>query len=252
VFAHAANVLIGDDLWTLLPGSQLDAPFGIRLAEWPDRFERLAPPGARVHVRAGHMGIGRSVIDCRTATRWSPQPIRRSADPLDAPLQFVERRARPRAWCESQAMADDLLHALRRSQSGRHLEAARIVSRNVGRGPGLTPAGDDVLVGAITVLVSGASGPVDDGVLPSLTSMLSEAWHTTSEISRHLLSQAVRGLPGQGLHDLSKSLLEGARVEVLDDALDRVLATGATSGADACLGMISACRYAFLEERFAA
>lgn len=252
VFDHAVNVLIGDDLWTVLPRPRLETPFGLRLAAWPERIQSVAPVGGRVHVRAGYVRIGAAVIDCRTATRWSPSPIRPTREPLGASLAFLERRARPRAWCGSPAVADDLANALRGFSSGRTLDAVCAVRRIVGRGPGLTPSGDDVLAGAITLLASGTAGPAGDRAWAWLASIVSRMWHTTSDISRHLLTQAVRGLPGRGLHDLIKSLLEGAPVEVLGDALDSALSMGATSGADACLGVVAACRYAWLGERPAA
>jgi hypothetical protein len=75
---------------------------------------------------------------------------------------------------------------------------------------------------------------------------------TTSDISRHLLSQAASGLPGRALHDLGQALIEGAPPDIFSAAIALVLDTGATSGADACMGFAAACRSFFLNTELAA
>jgi glycerate kinase len=61
-----------------------------------------------------------------------------------------------------------------------------------------------------------------------------------------LLTQATRGLPSRAIHDLAAAVVEGAAEPVLEDALQVVLGIGCSSGADACMGMIAACRFSFL------
>jgi hypothetical protein len=59
------------------------------------------------------------------------------------------------------------------------------------------------------------------------------------------LTQAARGLPSRAIHELGAAVIEGAADPVLEGALQVVLGTGCSSGADACTGMIAACRLAF-------
>ncbi len=138
-------------------------------------------------------------------------------------------------------MARDVVEALSDSDA----DLALAVRRTVGRGPGLTPAGDDVLVGIFSVLASGSAASACAQAASRLTKALMPVIHTTSDVSRHLLRQAGRSLPGRALHDLGRAVIEGASHEVLTDALDRVLETGCTSGADACLGLAAACDFSF-------
>jgi hypothetical protein len=158
-----------------------------------------------------------------------------------ARIEQVEQRALGRAWPRSAALASELAKALGSSDA----ELARAVSRSMGSGPGLTPAGDDVLVGMLTVLTSVAAGPAARPLASRLVGALTAVSHTTPDISRHLLEQAARGLPGRALHELGKALWEGAPDDVLAAALESVLDTGCTSGADASLGLCAALRLSF-------
>lgn len=245
-FETAVNLLIGGELWTLLEASRPDAPLGIRLEF---RMAGLGlEPGDRVTVRAGYLRVGDWTIDCRCAGRWSPCRWGEPVSGLAARLALVEGVARPRALSESADMAGAVMAALR----GTDAEIGNVVRTVVGRGPGLTPAGDDVLVGVFALLTSGAAGEVGAIAAARLASAVEPLLHTTTEISGHLLRQAARGLPGRALHDLGQALGEGASHERTSTALQRVLATGATSGADASLGVAAAFRACFLNIQSAA
>jgi hypothetical protein len=104
----------------------------------------------------------------------------------------------------------------------------------------------------LTFLTSGATGQVAAEAASRLVVALDAVLHSTSDVSRHLLTQAARGMPGRALHELGRVLCEGAPDDVLSDALEWVLDTGCTSGGDACLGLVAACRFSCLDaERLA-
>lgn len=249
-FDRAVNLLIDGELWTLLDAARPDAPFGIRLAPGPGGCGVRA--GDRVHVRAGCLSVGHVVVDCRAASRWTPAPWPQPAAGLGVRLAALERMTNPRAWPESIFMATDVADALRRSGSGSDADLASAVRRTVGRGPGLTPAGDDVLVGVFAVLTSGVAGATDDRAASRLASAMAGPLRSTPDISRHLLDQASRGLTGRALHDLGKTVMEAAPDNLLAGAVERVFDTGGSSGADACMGLVAACRLSFASRRAAA
>ncbi len=248
-FDRAANVLMEGELWTVLgtvPGTvRPDAPFGIRLAPGGGTARLHVRATDPVNVRAGHVSVGRLIIDCRTATRWVPTGWTRPAPGLEARLCKLEQRARSRAWSESASMAKDVTEALGNAGAADDAELAAAVRRTIGRGPGLTPAGDDVLVGILGVLGSAAAGPASVSSRSRLIGALAPVLASTSDVSRHLLDQVARGLPGSALHDLGRAVIEGAPDAVLANALDALLDTGCTSGADACMGLAAACRLVF-------
>lgn len=101
-----------------------------------------------------------------------------------------------------------------------------------GLGPGLTPAGDDLLCGW-ACLLHRARRPEAGALSVAITSLPDSA---TTPLSRHFLRWAARGVAGEHHLAWADGLLRG------DDRrfLDRLLAHGATSGADWAAGALLA------------
>ncbi|MBL8350540.1 MAG: DUF2877 domain-containing protein [Burkholderiaceae bacterium] len=261
VFDRAVNLLVGGELWTVFGPDHPDSPFGLRLAAGGLATLRGLRAGDPVQVRAGRAGLGRQVIDGRAAARWAPKPWPTVAAGLAQRLDAVSEAARARAWPGSeplanavmQALVQALMQALPACGAGSGPGLAEAVRRTVGRGPGLTPAGDDVLVGILTLLSSSTAGEAGARATARLAEALAPRLRSTTDLSRHLILQAARGRPGGALQALGQALLGGATGDGLRAALEPVLATGATSGADACVGLVAACRLVFpAAERIAA
>lgn len=99
-----------------------------------------------------------------------------------------------------------------------------------GLGPGLTPAGDDVLAGVLLARrVLG--GP---GAEPELRAVAGGV--ATTELSAALLAWAARGQAVEPVHDLLGALAAGDRLAAAA-GVERVAALGASSGADLLLGL---------------
>lgn len=244
VFDRAVNLSIGPDLWTIIGDAARLSPFMICLTcpcPASSSDVRLGTrPGEAVFARAGFLRIGASVIDCRAASRWSGATWTTATEGLNARLTLSAGRIRAVAWTEAGAMAADVLGAL---WSGQPDLLHQRLARTVGRGPGLTPSGDDVIVGILAALT--LSPELRDG--PRLARKLARALAphlgTTTEISRHLLVQAGQGRFARPLHELGMALHAPAPERDLFNAIDRALAVGGTSGADTCMGLICAMRH---------
>ena len=249
VYAHAVNLVVDGELWTITSARRPDLPFGIRVAH--DSFDAIAlRRGDRVSVRAGFVGIGTAaVIDCRTVPRWTPAAHGAPAPGLQERLGVVSQAARGHAWDASARMADEMVDAVcRRRPMGATVRGV------IGRGAGATPAGDDVLVGIFAVLASPHAGPAGAVAAGELWRAMSPLLKGTTELSAHLLGQAARGLLARPLHELVGALCSAAGPVPLDALARRVVDAGATSGADTCMGVIAAARAFLLEttERAAA
>lgn len=230
VFAGAVNLRFDEAWWTLLAADRPDQPSSIRLA--PDTPDLPAVrTGDPAEVRAGHLRAGNAVVDCRTATRWIPGPWPPAVPGFQGRLHQLERAALPRAWAGAAAMARDVCEALDEDEDA----LADATRRVIGRGPGLTPSGDDVLVGLLTGL-----GVRHVATRERLARAFAPALPTTTSLSRHLLEEAALGLPGRPLHELVAALLSGVHFAA---AMQSAMAVGATSGADTALGLVAGCRH---------
>jgi hypothetical protein len=252
VFAHAVNVEIRGDMWTLLGAERADLPFSIRVASMDFNSLGLCR-GNPVNVRSGFIGVGprstRIVVDCRAAPRWTPARQVKPAPGLGKRLGTLSAVASPLAWYGSIRMAYAVVSALSNPDA---LED--VVSGVVGCGPGCTPAGDDVLVGILAVLSLPHSGVTGSAALQSLHRSLRPLLPTTTDISRHLLRQAADGLVGRAVHELVCALIGNPGSPALREAVHKVVDTGATSGADMCVGLVASARSFLLthDEREAA
>ena len=243
-YAHAVNLEMRGDLWTLLAADRSDLPFGIR-----STLQGLAVLGLRrgdpVSVRSGYVGIGRGstrvVVDCRAAARWVPAVPDSHAPGLEQRLRIVAAATSDCCWHGSAEMAHDVMSAL-----GEPDALGEVLARVVGRGPGLTPSGDDVLVGILSVLTSPMSLMSRPGPVESLVRLLRPLLPTTTDVSGHMLRQAANGYFGRDVRELSAALIGGRLSEQLAASVRRVVESGATSGADACAGMLAAAQLFFL------
>ena len=237
VFARAVNLMMGSELWTLMAADKTDLPFGIRLATAD--FDVLGlHNGEPVNVRAGFVSIGSGstgrVVDCRAAPRWLPSRHVKTEPGLASRLAVVATAASDRSWHESARMAQAVRSALDVSAA-----LGDVLGKVVGRGPGSTPSGDDVLVGILAVLNSSHSGAAGARAAESLSRAILPLLWTTSDVSGQLLRQAVKGLFSRDVHELVLALLGNPAPQQLRNTIRRVIETGATSGADTCMGLLA-------------
>ena len=131
---------------------------------------------------------------------------------------------------------------------------ATVLGCVVGHGPGSTPSGDDVLVGIFAVLTASRSGAAGAAAARSLDRDDAPALPGTTDISMQLLRQASRGLVGRAVHELICAIFGETNLQALRIAIQRVVETGATSGADTCMGLLAFAPSYFLsdDERAAA
>lgn len=109
-----------------------------------------------------------------------------------------------------------------------------------GLGIGLTPAGDDFLMGVLMAFWLGLVNPT-----PYIESLISGAVGRTGRLSMALLDSAGRGEASQGWHTLVRAITRRQAQSILP-AVMVILGAGHTSGADALFGFMvglrSVCR----------
>jgi hypothetical protein len=184
-------------------------------------------PGAPVVGRAGHLLLGDMVIDVRTANVWSPPAAPRSG------VRAVP--ARSSAAHVDTELVDELVDALASPDVTR---LSGVLLRLVGNGVGLTPSGDDAIVGILAVLHRCVAPDVSARALDALAVLLGPVLDRTTAISAHFLRLAVRGEFGERLVTVVDACCTPSGPD--PDGVDRLLSTGATSGADTLVGVAAA------------
>ena len=107
-----------------------------------------------------------------------------------------------------------------------------MAARLIGLGPGLTPSGDDVLVG-----IEAALHALDRPTAGFLARALGDVEDRTTAVAATLLLHAAAGEFAERLQVLLRALL-GPDDGTIAAAVDRAAAWGATSGTDCLLGVL--------------
>jgi hypothetical protein len=239
VYAHTVNLeLDGPDRWLSLHGpGPLASPFGIACATLPAGAPAVGAPveiGPGPRLRAGALRIRLDGARVATGALPSAGPRPSLARCLDAArageapgiLEIVAALARdealPGTWLARLA-GPALAHLARATGAGETAACIAAATRLLGLGPGLTPAGDDCVMGWITGLrVGGAAGRRLAARVER--PLLAGAAARTGPLSRAFLAAALRGEVAEPVW---------AFVAAPDaPRLAGLLAMGATSGRD--------------------
>lgn len=241
VFPHAVNLTMADGrlLAVHAPGP-LRAPFALALDRWP--LPGPVMPGDPVALEHGNLRIGANSVGLGTAALVSLQPGQPPGSPAGGVMytaHTAERVAQgltlepwpPTAQAlrtpHADAIARRLADGVARGDAAAFTEAATAL---VGFGEGLTPAGDDVVVGALAAVHAMGHPLAADR---DVAERLSHAARTrTTDVGREFLLHALDGEFAECVLDAVSADRDRARRGVT-----ALLAHGASSGADTLCGV---------------
>ncbi|MGI9511067.1 MAG: DUF2877 domain-containing protein [Geminicoccaceae bacterium] len=260
-FERSFYLEAGRDLIAIGDASLHDGPLNIRLRTEEARAALTAElgivPGQHWQVRRQQLGReGGVIIDLETASIWQPDPIairvdndrlRSSFDrlyrclsliqlPQGSLIHLVLDGATPKSPVERAAALSltPLLQALCSGFSGSPAIDVTPAIDLLGLGPGLTPAGDDLLAGLLiacrTLGENDVAGQIGEALLDAGAAR-------TTDISLAHLRAAALGYGAAPLHDLLTALLADKPL-LVDQALDAASKIGHSSGFDAVGGII--------------
>lgn len=202
-------------------------------------------PSTAAHYQPGVIAIGQITIRLDRAASWQPQLplLRRPVDAASSSLhEYLDDS--DTALCQgSVAQVGRAQQGIVALQVGirdeNYAEVTRGVMALAGLGPGLTPAGDDFLVGVLAALHATAqvAPGKEQPPLPQLIATTAAA--QTTRLSATWLQHAGAGHFSQRWHALILALNSG-KTEQIRQAVAQIKATGATSGGDGLFGFISA------------
>jgi len=258
IYRSVLNITTADGLLTVASPEAGGLPNGILADLGPDWRTIGLEPGMIVHASDASIGVPDAGLEIQldAAPRWSPR-FQLSDEATTLAMACWRRRtsatwtiARTRATAggfgpllREDTVYDDpfgmvgvarpivaeLIVAL---ETGDRSAAAEVAARLIGLGPGLTPSGDDALVGIEATLH--ALGSPSAGFLALALANIEDR---TTALAATLLRHAAAGQFAERLHTLVAALL-GSEEETIVTALDRAAAWGATSGTDCLLGVL--------------
>jgi len=251
-------VYLKTDQGRLLVLGQETIPDGggvVRVAGTP-AWPSVAASHAIARLTPGMITVGSCRIDLRAAALWRIPPLPHRAGPVAVERALVTAAEAARASHRSglaplaglglrDLPPPVLANALLRG-SAPHVEALFRAMRSsdcvavhgparrlAGLGPGATPSGDDVLIGAIIGLRYARAGTA------LRVAIVDAARPRTTWASAQLLGYAFGGEATVPLLEVASALLRGAEPRMLDPLLRRLFAVGETSGADALVGLLA-------------
>lgn len=245
---------------TLNPRQMTSYSIALDQPEWLDDFLRYIDADSHVLITAGKIELGPLEILVDAPARWNSRPdwacirsgIARSRERLDKVDIILRKRADPeslaaissgwagpqdpaaRRWWE--AAVDPVKALLRGLMSLDQALVQQAAGRLAGLGPGLTPAGDDFMIGSMHAIWSF----MKPGEARTLCGCISAAaTPLTNVFSAAHLRAAARGEAAAQWQTLLAVLSEHGS-DGLVPALDELLAQGHTSGQDALSGFLLA------------
>jgi hypothetical protein len=248
VFARACYIECGDTLLTLAAATLADGPTTLLLgreaaADLRGAFRR----GDAVRCREGRAHSRGAAVDLRSAQTWrvpDPRPVLALADMTSRIALARTRLAQARRTHSSVLDRSGGAAIARLTRACRDLDVANAVDHAacfVGWGEGLTPAGDDYLVGLCAAL--GALSTRDAGrrvFVDRMREFLAAQRSRTTPIAAHCLDLAALGHFNADILRAIDAIHSEPDADAAERALDEIMAVGATSGADALTGILSA------------
>jgi len=266
VFQSALNLRLNgeDGLLTLVASTESDLPQGIRL-NTPEgfSFEEFLP-GEPAVCKDSLLLFKKSplTIQLNGARRWQcdlPALKFDARNPaVSTAWRFVwdalnERQRKFRA----EVIAVDVLHPGDSAQAGVSRKAGEAMHRLVdttqqyvltdnsavreliGLGTGLTPSGDDLLVGYLAGLwCTVRNGNERIQFISGLGKRVIDLSPRTNDISRTYLYHAVQGQVSSRLANLAEAICIGGNLHHLFDAAEKAMQVGHTSGMETVTGLL--------------
>lgn len=270
VFERVCNLVDGERRVLSLVAPEIGrGPFSLVVALGNGRFPDFIQADSPVYLQPAELRlrVGALALETRAAELWQARPFwetipasaRQTYLPLFesklaafSPDGIVHLNGRFDRFGDgrSEAIAQKAQTAIQLLQQGLEsddLAACQEGARGLaGLGVGLTPAGDDFLLGVIYSLWLTEESSGKGAQAHRIIEVMAEAAERrTTTLSAAWLRAAARGEAGEPWHELAAALRDSGEtapstpsVSAVSQAIERILATGHTSGADALAGFV--------------
>jgi len=263
VFENACNVALdAGGLITVLAPQAGNVAHGIRLSD-EVRFDVRLRRGMPVRIEEAWVDFdsGAAMVRLAAARLWASalRPgccewnsrsdraaaivrdlLRREAAPRGSEFLTVVLRMEDPATPLAVRIAPILASLAHCTHARDCAGALRQLAQLIGLGPGLTPAGDDFIIGWLAGLALQAGTPPQRAFLQDLCTGIAPLGSATTSVSRQHLEDACALAFSERLSDLCLAIGDAAHGPGLATAVAAVVQVGASSGADAAAGVLFA------------
>lgn len=243
-FQHTLNLRLADGMLLPLVSAHhsLNHPDALRVNVVGDHDWRATP---WVNWQQGVLSAPGWQLAPAAAALWQPASISPiTFEALDLLTSLLKE------WC----LAHQVVSALQLypdAPSGRQVAISihdstsalgDMADRIVGFGSGLTPDGDDYLVGYLAALAGASHSQIIEHQ-QRLAAVIWPRLPRTNDISRHYLQRALEGHFSEALCCLRAVLTTAGDIHAVRQAAEQVMAFGAASGADCMAGFLHGLRH---------
>ena len=233
-YRYGAYLAVGGRVLPVLSRDAVALPGAVRLAEPAARLDLGVRSGEVVVVGAGAVRLPGALV--RGVRTWRPSRVRCAAPATaDASGCGAVREALAEACSGAEDWLVRGVTRVLRTAAHDHRPA---VDALVGRGPGLTPSGDDALAGALLLRRALGAGP-RPGCADPLHAAVGARSGATTAVSAALLDGALGGWAAPEVVVLVDAVARRDAAAVRS-ALPPVLAIGHHSGRDLATGLLAA------------
>lgn len=252
VFNKAINILSNDPAvsWvSLLDTSLPNTPCGVKVDIINEPEFRQCKVNDRVYFRGGILRFAEQPllsIDTRMAVYWKKPP---------KPKEFQKSRVLKNiSYAEIYFLiqANKVLNGKNIKNYIDYLNLQDIyfrfnllyepekIVKNIGKGQGLTPSGDDFICGVLALLtyLHKETECIDESFFTKVNKACKSKWKTTTEVSKNYLQQAVEGCFSQPVIWLIYDIFNSESNDELEKSISNVLEIGSSSGCDIVSGIL--------------
>ncbi|MBB5193189.1 hypothetical protein HNQ50_003943 [Silvimonas terrae] len=236
-------------LCTLLPADAPNQPTAL-LLHLPEGWDwrTQCNPAEGVRWQAGRLIARHWQCQLTAASLWQPRQPRQPqgrADTRRCQLEQAVLSAVVQQAITTRA-PQYLGQVMERATAGANHRQALLPVLNahalVGYGQGLTPDGDDYLVGYLAALQRVGPLPVVTAHAAAIGQQIRRCLSNTNQISAHYLRLAIAGHFSESIHQLRSALIECAPPDELAGHAEHILQYGATSGLSTLAGFLHGLR----------
>ena len=264
VFQSAINLQLydSDKLLTLLASGEMDLPQGIRLDTPKDYTFEIFSVGEQVTCQDNVLRLDSLTVDLRSARRWRCDLPILKADTTKPAVSAAwncvwealnKRQILSKAEIVAEYLfrSDEIKSTSISRKAGKSMQnlvkATRrydstntsVVNSLIGLGSGLTPSGDDLLIGYMTGLWCTVQGRRERVQFVSdMGETIIRRSSKTNDISRTYLYHATQGQVSIRLANLAEAIGRGENPDRLLEAAEAAMRVGHTSGMDVVTGLL--------------